>query len=55
MDDPTSSSQAHSDKVKSSLESDLVSPGLLSAPAECLQMRRVSVWYINLSDPLKTG
>ena len=38
MDDLSSSV----DKVKQSLESDLISPGLLSAPAERVQMRRVS-------------
>ena len=47
MDDLTISSQTHrEDKVKPPLESDLVSPGLLSAPAERVQMRRVSVWYV---------
>ena len=30
------------DKVKPPLETTLISPGLLSAPAECVQMRRVS-------------
>ena len=40
MDDPTQ--MFPKEKVKASLESDIVNPGLLSAPAERVQMRRVS-------------